>query len=309
LSGQVAGEGKHSTEMTLDCSMATDVGRVRRNNEDFVSSGRVLDATGRVFALWIVADGVGGGPRGEEASRQAVQVVIDSLSGTPWMEPAAAMSGAFSLASRRVHELTGTGASSTTMVAALVRESDGSAWIANVGDSRAYLISQGEARLVTEDHSLVAQEVAAGRMTADDARTAPGRNVVTRTIGSRPDVVVDVFGPRELGMDERLVLCTDGVHGMIDDEAIHRLASGPLSSSAAELVAAALEAGGRDNATALVGGYVPAPVESTIAVAATAGGQDADSGARLRGAMLWLVAIGLAAASGALALLLGAFRF
>lgn len=293
------GEGR------LAVSVATDVGRVRHNNEDYVAESRVRDATGEAFALWLVADGVGGGPRGEEASRTAVDVVAGYLGSGAWSEPASAISDAFGLASGRVHELTGTGASSTTMVAALVRESDATAWIANVGDSRAYLVSDGEARPVTQDHSLVAAEVAAGRLTPDEARTAPGRNVVTRTVGSRPDVVVDVFGPRRLGPGERLVLCTDGVHGMIDDSAIGRLASLALPEAATALIAAALDAGGRDNATALVGGFEAA------SQAAERGHMTnpAETSSRLNGSRLSLLAFGVAAALIVLTAILAAWHF
>ncbi|MGA2514292.1 MAG: hypothetical protein ABSG37_11830 [Candidatus Limnocylindrales bacterium] len=102
----------------------------------------------------------------------------------------------------------------------------------------------------------VAARLAAGQISAAEARTAPDRNVLTRSIGSEPEVLVDIFGPRQLQPGERLVLCTDGVHGMIDDAEIGRLASSlPIGQSAGALVTAAVEAGGRDNATALVGGY------------------------------------------------------
>ena len=128
--------------------------------------------------------------------------------------------------------------------------------IANVGDSRAYIVAAGVAQQISDDHSIVAARVAAGQITAAEARTAPDRNVLTRSIGSEPEVLVDIFGPRQLQPNERLLLCTDGVHGMIDDAAIGRLASSlPIGQSAGALVAAAVEAGGRDNATALVGGY------------------------------------------------------
>jgi len=238
-------------------SIATDIGRVRRNNEDCVQAERVIHDNLR-FSLWAVADGVGGGPQGELASRAAVESIIDYLTHEPWTDPATALSEAFAVANHNVYAITGEGAAASTMVAALVTEPDGLACIANVGDSRAYVVLDGEVRQITDDHSVVAARVAAGQITAEEARTAPDRNVLTRSVGSETEVKVDVFGPRQLQLNERLVLCTDGVHGMIDDATLGRLASDlPIAGCAGALVAAAVEAGGRDNATALVGGYAP----------------------------------------------------
>ena len=249
--------------------MATDIGLVRGKNEDYFGAVRVAAADGRPFALWLVADGVGGGPQGELASRTAVESAVGFFSRGSWSDPADALREAFTAANRRVYDITGTGAASTTLVAALVSESDARVWVANVGDSRAYLIVGGQALQITIDHSLVAARVSAGQITPAQARTAPDRNVVTRAIGSEIQVRVDIFGPRQLHTADRLLLCTDGVHGMIDDNVIGRLARGPdLALVAARLVNAANAAGGADNATALVGGPAgPAakahPVHST----------------------------------------------
>ena len=254
----------------LQVALATDVGRVRHNNEDYVSAEWVLSADGRTFGLWLVADGVGGGPQGERASRMAVETVIDFVVHEKWVDPAGALTAAFALANRNVFDISGEGSAATTLVVALVSESDGCVFIANVGDSRAYLVSGGEAKPITDDHSIVAARVAAGQITAAEALTAPDRNVLVRSIGSEREVQVDVFGPRDLLAAERLVLCTDGVHGMIDDSAIARLGGGlAVGQSAQALVATAVEAGGRDNATAQVGGYAaaaPAAAQPRVAV-------------------------------------------
>ncbi len=243
----------------LDVAMATDIGRVRHNNEDYACTERVVSGAGS-FAVWAVADGVGGGPQGEFASRIAVDTVVDYLAGEPWTDPREALTAAFTLANRRVFALSGDGAAATTLVVAVISEATGAAHIANVGDSRAYLIAGGDARPITEDHSVVAVRVAAGQLTAAEARQAADRSVLTRGVGAEADVLVDVFGPRTLRPGERLVLCTDGVHGMVDDGVIARLASEvPIAEAPGALVAAANEAGGRDNATIIVGG-MRAPV-------------------------------------------------
>ena len=156
----------------LQVALATDVGRVRHNNEDYVSAEWVLSADGRTFGLWLVADGVGGGPQGERASRMAVETVIDFVVHEKWVDPAGALTAAFALANRNVFDISGEGSAATTLVVALVSESDGCVFIANVGDSRAYLVSGGEAKPITDDHSIVAARVAAGQITAAEARTA-----------------------------------------------------------------------------------------------------------------------------------------
>jgi serine/threonine protein phosphatase PrpC len=249
--------GQQDGEATLAVSVATDIGRVRLNNEDCVQAERII-RDGRRYSMWAVADGVGGGLLGERASRTAVEAVVDYLIHEPWTDPSTALTDAFGLANRHVFEITGVGASASTLVVALVSEPEGVACIANVGDSRAYLIDDGEAKQITDDHSVAAARMAAGQLTAAQARTSLDRNMLTRTIGSDTEVLVDVFGPRQLLPNERLVLCTDGVHGMIDDVEIGRLGGEPpIAESAAALVAAAVEAGGRDNATALVGGFAP----------------------------------------------------
>jgi protein phosphatase len=258
--------------------MATDVGRVRQNNEDYVQAEQVV-RDGRRYSLWAVADGVGGGPQGERASRAAVEAVVAFITHEDWDDPATALAQAFALANRDVYEITGHGAAASTMVVALVSEPDCLVTIGNVGDSRAYVVSGYEARPVTDDHSVAGERVAAGQITAFEARTAPDRNVLTRSVGSEMDVAVDLFGPRRLGRGERLILCTDGIHGMIDDEAIGRIVGNcQIADCATALVAAAVEAGGRDNATALVGGHAAGSGASATGVLSTGGRSESWSG-------------------------------
>jgi protein phosphatase len=162
-----------------------------------------------------------------------------------------------------VREITGDGSTSTTLVVAAVDERAGTATIANVGDSRAYLVTEDGARQITHDHSLVAAKVEAGLITAAEARTAPDRNLLTRAVGSTPNVAVDTFGPIKLRRSDRLVLCTDGVHGLLQDQEIVDAVGGvPIGQSALSLVSAALEAGGTDNATAIVAGFKSTPIRS-----------------------------------------------
>jgi protein phosphatase len=143
----------------------------------------------------------------------------------------------------------------TTMVAAFIDLATSAVWIANVGDSRAYLLSGGEIRQVTEDHSMVAEQVAAGLMDEEQATHAPHQNVITRAVGIEPVVMVDVFGPRCLEPGELLLLSSDGLHRDVSDEEIREIACTTLFAAlAGALVDAALARGGRDNITVVVGG-------------------------------------------------------
>jgi serine/threonine protein phosphatase PrpC len=247
-----------ATGRPLLVSSATETGLVRINNEDFVRTG-TLTRGSRSLSVVAVADGVGGGPDGEIASRAAVDALFEALESSDWSDVSDALKAAFGLANRRVSDVSAEGRAATTMVAAVVAREGDDVTVANVGDSRAYLVVDGHSRQITQDHSLVATKVAAGLMTAAEARTAPDRNLLTRAVGSGTGVEVDVFECHALGGNERIVLCSDGVHGLVDDEEIGGLASGPIEGAAAALVGAAIAAGGYDNATAVVAGFAPEP--------------------------------------------------
>lgn len=123
----------------------------------------------------------------------AVESLIEYLANEPWTNPCVALTEAFALANSKVFEITGVGAAASTLVAALVSEPDRTVAIANVGNSRAYLVTNCMASQITHDHSIVAAQVAAGQITAAQARTAPDRNLLTRGIGSEREVQVDTL--------------------------------------------------------------------------------------------------------------------
>lgn len=263
--------------------LVTDVGQVRDHNEDYALVRTVHHPHGN-FHLWIVADGMGGGARGEVASKLAAQTVAESVSRCEWDEPEEALRTAFEAANAAVYaEGTGDGAASrsqmgTTLVVALVDDASGETVVANVGDSRAYLVRGNEIRQLTRDHSLVAERLAAGLITEEEARTGDERNIITRAIGTDPSVTVDVMPRGSLGPGMRLLLCTDGLHGLVHDDQIFRLvATSPLHRSAELLVHAANDEGGKDNITALVAGLGgprgQAPLVSPTAFAPAARGK------------------------------------
>ncbi|WP_028472731.1 PP2C family protein-serine/threonine phosphatase [Nocardioides alkalitolerans] len=243
------------SEVELHYGSATDVGRVREMNQDaFLAQPPVF----------VVADGMGGHDDGEVASRFVVEEFgrltdagCDSTRGAE-LVIATLQACHDRLMEHREHKRADgheNWFAGTTAVVALVVEDEGvPKWLlANLGDSRLYKMTDGELDQVSVDHSVVQELFDAGEITAADMHTHPRRNVVTRSLGGPAFDHPDFF-LLPLASAERLVLCSDGVSGMIDDDEIGRiLADSPDPRDAAErVVAAAVEAGGRDNATAVV---------------------------------------------------------
>jgi len=138
----------------------------------------------------------------------------------------------------------------TTMTALVIRGEE--AFVAQVGDSRCYLLRDGDLRQVTDDHSWVNEQVKRGGLTVEEAESSPFRNVITRSLGNAPNVDVDVF-TQGIEAGDVFLLCSDGLTGEVGDQEIRRVLSGVSPSRAAwELIDLALEHGGRDNVTVLV---------------------------------------------------------
>jgi len=257
---------------------ATHVGAVRSANQD--AWGRFDDAE-RSEIVVVVADGLGGHRGGEVASRLAVDTIgraalcsdVADNSDNSDNDAQKRLRTAIESANTRVYDesqrdqaLDGMG---TTAVCLLLSE-DGSSWVAHVGDSRLYRIRGERIESVTEDHSLVATLVREGVLTEEDAREDPRRNQILRALGVSDVVEVEV-AEVELLPGDVYVLCSDGLHGMIDDEAIRTIATRPTGPDAiaARLIEAANDAGGTDNVTAVVV-QVPDPMtEKTLKHRAT----------------------------------------
>ncbi len=243
---------------------ATDVGRVRDGNED---AYLVDDAMGLVA----VADGMGGHRAGEVASATALEALRAAVtSGRPLRESIEDANEAVFTKSLTDTSLRGMG---TTLTAGTLA-SGGTLLVGHVGDSRAYLLHDGELRQVTDDHSLVEELVREGKLTADEAAVHPQRSIITRALGVDSSVVVDVY-PVELVPGDRLLLCSDGLTGMVqpDDIAATLRRESDPTRAAAQLVDAANSAGGEDNITVIVVAVtdeaplrvVPEPVEPLVA--------------------------------------------
>jgi protein phosphatase len=232
---------------------STDVGLVRTVNEDsFLVAPPVF----------VVADGMGGHSGGDVASRIVVEEFQRLAESYDPTRGAALVADAFARAQARIvdygtaHRALSPGwhAGTTAVVAVLVEEQGVAKWLlANLGDSRIYRITEGRLDQVSVDHSVVQELIDAGEITPEEASVHPERHVITRALGS-PDGIRPDFFLLPLGAVERLLLCSDGVTGMIEDKEIEEiLESVPDPRDAADqLVRAAVAAGGRDNATAVV---------------------------------------------------------
>ena len=223
----------------------TDTGRRRRRNED----SYVLDPP-----LFAVADGMGGAQAGEVASRLAAAAFHEYREADE-LEPERRVEALVQEANRRVYERSREDANAsgmgTTVTAALV-EGDSVA-IAHVGDSRAYRIRGDALEQLTEDHSLVADLMRSGRLTPEEAEAHPQRSVITRALGTDPEVDVDTFAVG-LEPDDVFLLCSDGLTTMVPDEEILRIVheSSSLDRAARALVKAANKRGGEDNVTVVL---------------------------------------------------------
>lgn len=226
----------------------TDAGKVRKNNEDSMLVGEGKDET-----LFAVADGIGGFEAGEVASSITIDVLREMKPGDPFEEAVREANRRILEASQSDEKLSGMG---TTVVAARFSgtQREPIAEIAHVGDSRAYLLRDGELEPVTEDHSLVAELVRSGDLTRAQASNHPQRNLITRALGADEDVEVDT-STLPVRAEDRVVLCSDGLSDMISEDLIQEiLAESPQDpeTPARRLLTAALEAGGTDNITVVV---------------------------------------------------------
>ena len=223
----------------------TDVGKVRANNQD-------APIVSEKLRLYGVADGMGGHKGGEVASTSARDDLLRELEGkTPSV---AALSGAIEEVNRQIYHqqehddaLTGMG---TTL--SVLWMSDNFVYIGHVGDSRVYLLRDGEFKQMTLDHSLVEQLVREGVLTEEEAQNHPMRNIITRAIGTDESVEVDVV-VEERRKGDLWLACFDGLHGLVDDRQMRDALRQYAPEKAADvLLKAALDAGGRDNVTLVI---------------------------------------------------------
>lgn len=235
----------------MEVAALTDVGRVRSANED--AYGLCVES-----GFFIVCDGMGGAAAGEVASQTAIAAAIEAACDTRYQDnPQKLLEKAAATANQRVFSraerdqaLHGMG---TTLVSLLVRE--GHAYIAHVGDSRCYRFRAGALERQTQDHSLVDEQVRLGQLTQTEAEHSPLRNVITRAIGTRPTVAVDVEKTATQAGD-LFLLCSDGLTRELSDRRIAEIlrakAAEDLQALCASLIQEANRAGGNDNITCVL---------------------------------------------------------
>jgi protein phosphatase len=231
----------------------TDIGQKRQLNQDFIYLSDM--PVGNLPNVFIVADGMGGHNAGDYASRYAVQVVVDEISGSFEKNPVKIIGKAIDKANTLIRERARENASlngmGTTMVVAtcIGRYLE----VANVGDSRLYVVNQNGIEQVTQDHSLVEEMVRMGGIDRASARNHPDKNIITRALGARDYVEADFF-TRELQEGDMVLLCSDGLTNMVDDEKIHQILNegGRLKDRVEKLVETANQNGGKDNISVIV---------------------------------------------------------
>jgi serine/threonine protein phosphatase PrpC len=239
-----------SEEPRITFFQGSDVGKVRDHNEDWVATQDPADPEmKRKGRLFIVADGMGGYQAGEVASQVAAETVIREYYADPSEDPAVRLQNAMQAANDEVYLQAQNNAAragmGTTMVVTV--QIGRKAYIASVGDSRAYVVHNDELSQITQDHSFVGEQVRAGILTKEQARVHPQRNVITRALGSQPDVQVDTF-VGELSDGDVLLMCTDGLTGHVPEDRIcDTVISLPPDQVVPQLIQMAKDDGGTDN--------------------------------------------------------------
>ncbi len=288
-----AGERDEPDDRMLVASRS-DVGRVRAANEDSCGSFRRSDGA----RLLVVADGMGGHRGGATASREALATIADAFeasaaAGAP--DPADVLRSAIERANEHLFGMAtedpGLAGMGTTVVAFLL-DADGRATVAHVGDSRAYRLRGGRLEALTTDHSVVAEMLRRGVLTAEEAAYHPRRNEILRSVGVLDQVDVEV-GDVALEPGDWVLLCSDGLCGVVSDAEIEEVlvaaaaAPQPLERAADALVDLANECGGPDNVTvallALLPGWRRRPHTETLRDVTTDGGEQGLDGVGVGG--------------------------
>lgn len=226
----------------------TDIGLKRQMNQDYIFSEE--NSIGSFPNLFIVADGMGGHKAGDYASRSCVECVVDSIKKSQRKTPISILEEAIKYANKQILmdsksniEYEGMG---TTFVCAVIMGM--TLYVANIGDSRLYIINEKEIKQVTQDHSLVEEMIQNGEIDRSNARLHPNKNIITRAIGTSEEVIADYFEV-ELKKEDVVLLCSDGLSNMMEDEEIKVTVKeqSKLSTAGNKLIESANACGGKDN--------------------------------------------------------------
>ncbi len=232
----------------------TDIGKRRKLNQDYVFASD--EPMGNLPNIFIVADGMGGHNAGDYASKYAVETVKEEIARSFEKSPVRILGAAIRTANdhirKKAREQAALSGMGTTMVAATCL-GDKYLEVANVGDSRLYVVNDRKIEQITRDHSLVEEMVRLGGIDRASARSHPDKNIITRAIGAKDTVEVDFFQV-ELHPGDIVLMCSDGLTNMLEDREIHMILSsqGSVEEKAEELVKAANLNGGKDNIAVIV---------------------------------------------------------
>lgn len=226
---------------------STDIGQKRTINQDsiFISKEKI----GKLPNLFIVADGMGGHKAGDVASKTSVELFVEFVTNTDMTDPVNIIDAAIKQANDKVFEMAENnsdyvGMGTTFVVASVIGDK---VYIANVGDSRLYLINNDIVQ-ITRDHSLVEEMVSLGELERNEARTHLKKNIITRAVGVEESVVADIF-QIDIQEGDKLLLCSDGLSNMVEDYDIKKIVTGNenVEDAVLQLVNLANANGGKDN--------------------------------------------------------------
>ena len=240
--------------MIYNCE--SHIGKVRKNNEDYCK-GEIINTNSEPVGIFALADGMGGHNKGEVASKLAVENIVEFLKENLLQNSNIKIDyiddiikQAYNSVNHIVYEKSisslefeGMG---TTLVIAIIYKNN--LYVANVGDSRCYLLNESEFNKITIDHSVVEELVKANIITEEEAKTHPGRNHITRAIGTDEMVIVDIF-KREIFKGNKILLTSDGLTGFVDDHRIKEILSkdDDVKNLAQKLINTANDVSGKDN--------------------------------------------------------------
>ncbi len=237
----------------MKCCCVTDVGQRRRENEDSVFASE--QSIGNLPNLFVVADGMGGHNAGDFASRCAISVLTDAVKKDMSFNPIKIIRHGIETANEQVYLEASLDPSKhgmgTTMVAVTIVGYY--AYIANIGDSRLYLLNQDGIMQITKDHSLTAEMVRMGQLTKEAARNHPTKNIITRAVGIGDFVNIDFFDV-ELDENTQILLCSDGLSNMVEDKEMYDIvrSSNNIEEAGQRLVDCANDNGGTDNISVII---------------------------------------------------------
>lgn len=234
--------------MSVKAYSITDIGRQRQMNQDYVFTSEV--PVGALPNLFMVADGMGGYKAGEFASKSTIDTVVSEVMLSSEKRPVKLISEAINVANKRIRQKSASDDNYKGMGTTLVLSYfDGrSLCVANIGDSRLYLISD-QLKQITTDHSLVEEMIRMGGLERSKARLHPDKNIITRAVGVVDKIDVDFFEIDTISDGDIVLMCSDGLTNMVEDTEIESiiLGEGSLEHKASKLIATANAHGGRDN--------------------------------------------------------------